>query len=294
MGNLFKRPIFWAFALLVVLSGIWIAFSEEDFSMPSKQEEGVALRVNETTFTIDYFNAIANQVAMERQMFGGSLSDEELKEMVVERLTQEALLMELAKKEGIEPTKEEMEKAFKDVMDIYEAENEEELMDALKNEGVSDREELNEILSSGIKIEKLLEFYQKDIEEVTPEEAKEIYEKEFSQMVEMYEMQDQEINEEDFPSFEEVESDIIKDLMGQRTGEFIVAKIEEMKEAADVEIYIGIEDLEIESADQDQMQMPIDPEQQQPPQTEQPPVEIEESIDPEQQQPPTEIEEPIQ
>ncbi len=278
MGNLFKRPIFWAFALLVVLSGIWIAFSEEDFSMPSKQEEDVALRVNETTFTIDYFNVIANQVAMESQMFGGSLSDEELKEMVVERLTQEALLMELAKKEGIEPTKEEMEEAFKDVMDIYQAEDEEDLMGILKNEGVSDREELNEILSSGIKIEKLLEFYEKDIEKVTPEEAKEIYEKEFSQMVEMYEMQDQEINEEDFPSFEEVEGDIIRDLMGQRTGEFIVAKIEEMKEEADVEIYIDIEDLEIESANQEQMQMPIDPEQQQPPQTEQPPIEIEEPI----------------
>ncbi len=253
MENLFKKPLFWIIAIFVIFTGITLSVLEsEEFGI----DEDVALRVNETTYSFEEFEDAADRVSQEFQMQGMEATEEEIKEHTIERIVQEALLVEHASEKGIEVTQEEVEEQFKETMEMSGMENEEEFLSQLEMQGIKSREELEELLKTEVKIMKLIDLYAEDIE-ITDEEMEEAYD-EYVQYMEGFE--GMEGMEQEVLPFEEMEGDMKKGLAQERVYPILLSKIEEMEKEADIEIFVEKEDLQLEEVTP-QEGMQIDPEQ---------------------------------
>ncbi len=236
MTNFLKKPLLWILILVfVVVAGVAVKISEEELA-----SEDVALKVNNTVFDYEEFNNIAKGVAQEFQMYGTDITREIVKEEAVERAVQQAILLEYATEKEVEATEEEINTKFNEVMELYGEENEEDFLSSLEKEGIHSRKEIDDILMSEIKINKLIEIYEDD-QEVTEEELAEAY-NEYTAQVEMFGGEE----EEEVPSFEEVKEDLRKGMIQERAVSSLLEKIEELKKEAEIEVFITEEELEID------------------------------------------------
>ncbi len=250
VNNLIKQPLVWGLVGLIVVVGIVLSF---DLS------NNDALRINDTVFSRNELNQIANQITQEFEMYGVSATKEEIKQETVDRAIQQTLILDYAKERGIEVTQEEINDQINQIMGMYQFQEEQELLDLLREQGISSRKELENLLSLEIKIDKLVELYSEEVD-VTEEEARQAYD-DYAQQMEgvsaMGEM-DQEIL-----TFKEMENDLKTQIAGEKVAPLLLSKIEELKEEAEIEIYIDIDDLDIREpeVDEQQPQMEIDPEE---------------------------------
>ncbi len=228
MGKTIKNPLFWIVIIFFILSGIYLFNLDKDD--PFIEREDVAVEVNDVKFSFSDFDRVASQIKQEYMTQGVELSEKELEEIVVERLVQQALLMELADERGVEVSSEELEDYFQEIMAMYEMDDEDEFLGQLKEEGLGSRAEVNEILTSEIRVNKLLELFTEEVD-VTQEEVEEAYDR-FVQQVRDLE------GVEDIPSFEELEEEIIQSLTQEEVTAIILAKLEEMKENAVIKTYL--------------------------------------------------------
>jgi len=257
MENLAKKPIFWIVVLFLIFAGIGVAqitVDEGDFAfLGEKTEDDVALRVEGTTYTFEEFERTFNQVAQEMQMQGMEVTKEEMKDNTVERLTQEALLVEYALNEGMEVTEEEIDEQIEEVMEMIGVETEEELLEQLEPEGIESRKELDEVLETEILIMKLIDAYTEQVD-ITDEEVEDAYD-EYTERMEMYE------TTEDIETLEDLEEEIRESLAQEEVFPLLFEKMEEIKVDAEVEVFIKEEDLELEEMEAPEGQAPmIDPE----------------------------------
>ncbi len=252
MGKTIKNPLFWVVVIFLVLSGVYLFNLEGgDFLV----DEDVAVEVNDVKFSFDDFDRVASQVKQEYMMQGMELSEEELQEIVVERLVQQALLMELADERGVEVSPEELEDYFQEIMAMYGMDDEEELLGQLEEEGLGGRAEVDEVLTSEIRVNKLIELYTEDVD-VTQEEIREAYDQ-FVQQVEGLE------GAEDIPSFEELEEEIRQSLVQEKVTPIILAKLEEMEEDAEIKTYleeVSVEETpsEVEMIDPEELEIELE------------------------------------
>ncbi len=246
MKKTIKSPLFWVLIIFLVLSGIYLFnLDEEEFFA----NEDVVVEVNGVEFSFDDFNRVLSQVQQQYMMQGMELSEEELREIAVESLVQQALLMELADEKNIDVSQEELEDYFQEIMTMYGMDNEEELLGQLKEEGLDTRAEVDEVLTSEIRVDKLVELFAEDVD-VTQEEVEEAYNL-FAQQVEEFE------GAEQVPSFEEVEEEIKESLIQEKVVPVILTKLEEMEESAEIKTYF--EEVSVEEAPSD-VEM-LDPEE---------------------------------
>ena len=256
MENIVKKPAFWVVIVFLVIVGaaiFQIAMDEEGVDFTREGDEEVALRVNDTTYTFEEFRQTFEQVAMDMQMQGMQVTKEEVKDTTKERLVQEALLIEYATSEGIEVTRSDMEEHIEELMGMIGVETEEELLGQLEAEGIENREELEEILEREILIMNLIDAYAEEVD-ITDEEAEDAYD-EYAEQMEMFG------GPEDVPTFEEMEGEIKEGLAQEEVFPLLFAKLEELEEEADIEIFITKDDLEFQEIEAPEGQAPMmDPE----------------------------------
>ncbi len=240
MGKTIKNPLFWVVIIFLVLSGIYLFNLEGgDFLV----DEDVAVEVNDVKFSFDDFDRVASQVKQEYMMQGMELSEEELREIVVENLVQQALLVELADERGVEVSPEELEDYFQEIMDMYGMDDEEELLGQLEEEGLDTRAKVDEVLTSEIRVNKLVELFTEDVD-VTQEEIREAYDRFVEQVGGLEEA-------EDIPSFEELEEEIRQSLAQEKVVPIILAELEEMEENAEINTYLEEVSVEVEETPSD-------------------------------------------
>ncbi len=254
MNNILKQAWFWILLVAVVIAGgILLSGTAED--------EDVAIRVNDTTFSYNDFDNIVNQVTKEFEMYGMQASEEEIKEQAIDRAIQEALLVQYADEKELEATQQEIDSEFEELMMMYGAQSEEEFLTELEMQGIEGRKQVDKLIALEVKIGKLIENYKEDVE-ISDEEMQSAYEnfKQQAEGLEGVEGMDQEI-----PSFEEMEDDLRNNLIQERVTPLLLEKIEELKELADIEIFIDEELIDIEE---------VSPEDEMPIQQETPEIEI--------------------
>ncbi len=230
-------------------------FVDDEATLPYQEEEEgeVALRVNDTTYSFEEFKQTFEQTASEMQMQGMQVTKSEVKETTVERIVQEALLVEYAKERGVEVTREELDEYIEEVMQMVGAETHEELVEHLEVEGIGSMEELEDILEREILIMNLVSDYAEEVD-ITDEAAEEAYD-DYTEQMGMF------AEPEDISTFEEMEGEIKEGLAQEEVFPLILAKVEELKEEADIEIFITEDDLEFEEMEVPEGQAPMmDPE----------------------------------
>ncbi len=233
--DIFKKAWFWIIVVAVVVAGAIVALNLE--------QEEVAVRVNETTFSQAEFDSMVDQVVQEYQMYGMQVDDEEAKDQAIDRAIQEALLIELAEEEGFEASEEEIQEEFDQIMMMYGAQSEEEFMTQLEAEGFEDREEIDDLLAMEVQINKLVDLYGEDIE-ISDEEVREAYDQYAAQIIE---------SGQEAPEFEEMEAEIRESLIQEEVNALLLNKIAEMEEEADIEVNVDQEDVEIEEEVEQEM-----------------------------------------
>ncbi len=259
MKNLIKNPLFWITVILIVFVVVTVFIHDEEAFVGEEDvvDENIAIRINETTYTIDAFNNMLNGVNQELQMQGVEETKEELKDRTIEAMTQEALLIEYATDKGIEVTQEEIDEQFEQAMMMSGVENEEEFLSQIEmQQGIEGRDAIDDILKSDITINKLIELYEEEVE-VTDEELQQTYDQ-YVQQMEQFE--GVEGMEQEILSYEDAEGEMVDSLVQEKIYTLIISKIEEMEEDADIEIFIEDEDLELEEVSMPDMPQ-IDPEE---------------------------------
>ncbi len=236
MDDLFEKTWFWIILVAVVIAGGVLYFGIDDI----EEDVDVAIRVNDREITHSEFDQMVDQVTQEFQMYGMQADEEQIKEQAIDRAIQEALLMEYADSEGLEASTEEIDQEFEETMTMYGAQTEEEFLAQLEMQGIESKEEVENLLAMEIKINKLLELYEEDIE-ITDEEMQEAYEEYSTQMEQM---------EQEVSSFEEMEERLRESLMQEQITPLILSKVEELEAEAEIEIFIDEEDVDVEEPEE--------------------------------------------
>ncbi len=235
MENLFKKPWFW-----VIIAGLLIAGGILYFDEHQKSDD-VAIRVNDTEISKEDFDLLSGQIVEQYRIYGlGEVSEEE----VIGEVIQQVILLDHAISEGMEVTSEEMDEEIRSIVDMYDMETEEELIEELEMNSI---DELERALRREIKIDKLIDHYKEKIE-ISEEDIEEAYNEYYMQMEEMG---------EEVPSIDEMRDQIRGDLAEEEALPLLISRLEELEEEADVETFIGEDDVHIEEVDMEQ-EMDID------------------------------------
>ncbi len=241
MDNLFEKSWFWIIFVGVVVAGLILVIGIGDDPI----DEDAAIRVNDQVISQQELDQYISQVSQEFQMYGMQIGEEEAKREAVQRAIQEALLRDYLDERDFEIDEEEVDRQYEELMTMYGAQTEEEFLAQMEMQGLSTRSEIEDILRFELKIEKLIDSYEEEVDEVTDDELQEAYDDYAARMeaMEGFEEMDQEV-----PTFEEMESDLRENLLQQRITPLILTRLDDLEEDADIEFFIDFEyeDLEVE------------------------------------------------
>jgi peptidyl-prolyl cis-trans isomerase SurA len=166
------------------------------------------------------------QAMMQSQMSGEEVDQDQLKEEVANALIGQQLVIQEAENQGYEATEEEIQETLDQLLAQSGTESEEELFEALEEQGVTEEEIISQI-EVQVKVDRLIASEAGDIEP-TEEELEELYDEYVLQMEE-FQGEDAEI-----PPFEEMEAQLAQQAIGQKETEAYLAIVEELE--ADAEI----------------------------------------------------------
>lgn len=181
------------------------------------KDDDVVVNINDSGVKGTHYNAIYAQTKMQMHQFGQDTSDlDKIKDHTLDELIAQELLKQDADKKGVEVSDEEVQSE----LDEFKEENEEQLQSYLNEFEISE-ETFKEQLFFSIVLDKYI-TEEIESEEVTDDEAKEMYEN--------LKKQNEEIAE-----FDELKEDIKKSLESQKKQEKLQAKLEKLKESADID-----------------------------------------------------------
>jgi|SRR5699024_1591778 len=180
-------------------------------------DEEVVVNINDAGVKGTQYNLIYAQTKMQMHQFGQDINDlDSIKENTLEELIAQELVKQDAKEQGVEVSDEEVQTEF----DNFKEENEEELQSYLDEFELTE-ETFKDQLFFSLVLDKYLDE-QIEVDEVSDEEAKEMYDN--------LKEQNEEIAE-----YDELEDDIKSSLENQQAQEKLQVKLEELKESADIE-----------------------------------------------------------
>jgi hypothetical protein len=248
MKNLLKESWFWIIgASLIVAVGILFFGGSVNLF-----ENNTALIVNGEEYSKADFNSLIDKTASQYEMYGMETTKKDLKDQAVEQAVQEILLAELAENKGVEVTDEDVQEFTEELISMYGAADEEELVTMLKEQGLKDKEEMDGLFRKQVEIDKLIEIYSEDIE-VTEDEVENYYQT----YKEQAESSGQEV-----PALEEVREDIKLSLIQERATQLILEEIEKMKEDAEIEVLIEDKDIEKGTVSEEEVEQEDEEEEQ--------------------------------
>ncbi|MFC3420389.1 SurA N-terminal domain-containing protein [Salinicoccus hispanicus] len=208
--------------------------AEQQMEMPEPALEDVpdvVAEVNGEEITKEEFEqtytAQFQQIAMQAQMSGQELDQDQLKQQVAEGLVSQELLRQEAEDRGIEATDEEIDVAIDDLVEQNGLESREALFTALEEQGLTE-EEARAQLQAGLSQDQLIAEETGDIE-VTEEELQTLYDDTVQQ-------QEDAGSEQELPAFEELKPDLESHIMQQKESEATQNYASELRDNADVTI----------------------------------------------------------
>lgn len=192
------------------------------------EDDKIVAIVNDEELNGESYNIVLQNLQAQIQQSGQDPTSEELveelKKQTLDTLVNQTLILQQAKAENIEVASEEVENEFG--MLVVQFGDEEKLEEALKQEGM-DTEALKEQITESI----LFQKYQEQVapvEEVSDEEVQAYYD-EFAAQSE---------GDEELPPFEELSENIKAIIEQNQQQEKLMAHLEELKEAAKIELKI--------------------------------------------------------
>ncbi|WP_216829746.1 SurA N-terminal domain-containing protein [Alkalihalobacterium elongatum] len=170
------------------------------------------------------------QAAMQSQMFGQELNQDELKQQIIESLVGQELLIQEAKKAGFEATEEDVSKTLDEIVAQYGLGSKEEFMTAIEEQGMDETEVISQ-LETQVKVDKLIARETGDIDP-SEQELKEFYEQILAQQAQMG------ADESEIPSFEDIKNELKEQMKVQKQNEAAQVLVGKLREEADVTIHI--------------------------------------------------------
>lgn len=169
------------------------------------------------------------RLALQSQMSGQEVDQDQLKDQVAENLIGTELLIQEAEKRGIEASEEDIAAAMNELVETNQLPSADEFISAMEERGMSE-EEVNEQLAIQVKVDQFLAEETGDLS-VTDEELNAAYEQLKAQQEQMGAAGGQEL-----PPLEDIEADLEEQVLGQKEAEAAQALIADLRNNADVTI----------------------------------------------------------
>lgn len=209
--------------------------SAEHPEMPEPDLEDVpdvVAEVNGEEITKEEFEQVYTlqfqQMAMQQQMSGEEVDQDQLKEQVVELMIDQKLLLQEAENSDISVPEEEVNETIDQLVERNGLESQDEFFAALEEQGMSE-EEVRSQLETELKANKLIAEEAGDIEP-TEEELQTMYDE--------MTRQQEESGEGEVPSFEDIRPQLEDQVKMTKEGEAAQDLVEELREDADVTIHL--------------------------------------------------------
>ncbi|WP_173917594.1 SurA N-terminal domain-containing protein [Halobacillus sp. Marseille-Q1614] len=208
----------------------------EQQKMPEPDLEGIpdvvaevnGEEINKKEFTETYEPQF-QQMAMQSQMSGQEVDQDQIKKQVAESLVGQELLVQEAEKQGYEATEEKTNKTLEDLAKQNQMESKDEFLSALKEQGMEEKEVMSQI-EMQVKVDQLVA---KEAGDTTPseEEMKKMYDQMKSQ-------QEKAGGEGEIPSYEEAKPGLEQQLKSQKEAEAVQKLVKQLREEGDVKVHI--------------------------------------------------------
>ncbi|GAB2543585.1 SurA N-terminal domain-containing protein [Gracilibacillus alcaliphilus] len=212
----------------------------EELEMPEADLEGlpdVIAEVNEAEITREQFETIYTiqfqQAAMQMQMTGQELNQDELKQQVAENMIDQQLLIQAADEQGMESSEDEVNTVINELLAQNGLESKEDLITALEEQGTTEEDFMQQV-EEQVKVDNLIANESGELEP-SDEEVQALYD----QMVEQQEQLNQSEEEQDIPSLEEVRADLEDQIVLQKQSEVALDMISQLREDADITNHLG-------------------------------------------------------
>lgn len=232
--NMTKNQYFLTIISIIVLVVAFYFFY--NFNDNSNSSD-VALRVNGVEFDYPEFQREFDSVLNEYKSYGIQLDKEKIKESVINRLTEIAIVTEKMEELGIEASEKEIQTQIsRAIAAMPGVEIGEELMDFLSEKGIS-KEEIYKAADYDVKFSKLVDYFSKDLKP-TEEDLKEKYNSYLASMGDL-----------ETRSFEDMKEDLRNSIIEDFGLQKVFELIEENKKTATVEVLISDDDIVFEEVE---------------------------------------------
>ncbi len=210
----------------------------EQPKMPEPDLEGipdVVAEVNGEEVTKEEFTQAYEgqfqQVAMQQQMAGKEVNQDEMKKQVADSMVSQELLIQETENRDISASEDEINETLDGIVKQNKMKSQDEFFKALEEQGGMSKDEVMSQLETRVKMDKLIAEEAGDVQP-SDEELKEIYDKQKEQMAQM---QGEEGGQE-MPSFEEMKPQLKEQVVMQKKSEAAQKLSKELKEKSDVTV----------------------------------------------------------
>lgn len=206
-----------------------------EMEMPEPDLEGVpdvVAEVNGTEISKeDFESAYTSQfqrMAMQAQMSGQEVDQDQLKVQVADSLVAQELLVQETENRNIEASDEELNETLTALAAQNGLESSEEFLTALEEQGLTEEEVMDQVASQ-VKVDKLVAEEAGDIS-VSEEELQAYYDEITAQQ--------EEADSEEMPAFEDIKPELETQMAQQKENEAVLELVAELREGADVTVHI--------------------------------------------------------
>ncbi|WGH84913.1 SurA N-terminal domain-containing protein [Auritidibacter ignavus] len=213
----------------------------------------VVATINDTEITKEEFatnyESQYQQMAYQAQMSGSDVDEDQLKQESLEIMIGNELLLQEAEDQDIEVTEDDVDEFLDDFAKQQGLESQDELIAQFEEQGM-DEEQLREDSKKQVAMDQLIETL--DVDEPSEEELKDLYDEQMEQQKQLMEAQasadpsaqaedgssESASGEDQLPSFEESKDDLEEQVKLQNENEAITELVEDLREDADIEIFL--------------------------------------------------------
>ncbi|MFC7064088.1 SurA N-terminal domain-containing protein [Halobacillus seohaensis] len=210
----------------------------EQPQMPEPDLEGipeVVAEVNGEEIAAEEFKTTYEgqfqQMAMQSQMTGQEVDQDQLKKQIAESMVGQELLIQEANSRDIEVSEEEIDETLTGLAEQNGVESKDEFLAALEEQGMGQEEVMSQV-EMQVKLDQVIASEAGDIEP-TEEELEQAYEQVKAQQEQMSEGNGESA---EIPSFEEAKPDLIEQVKRQKKGQATQTLVEQLREDADVTV----------------------------------------------------------
>lgn len=179
----------------------------------------------------DIYEGQFQQMAMQAQMSGEELDQDDLKSQVADALIDQELALQDAKGKDYEASDEDVDEVLEDLMEQQGVDSKDDLFDMLEDQEM-DKDDFMDDIKKQVLINKLIDEEAGDTEP-SDDEIKDFYE----QYKEQQEQAD--VDEDEMESLEDMKPQIVEQLKQQKENEAYQTIVEKLRDDAEIENHLS-------------------------------------------------------